>query len=156
MSHVTDLRLRINDLDALEAACDVLGLELHRDQTTYAWWGRFVGDSRAYGEHQPVDMGTCEHAISIKGDLPKNGATGPWEIGVVKAKDGNGFGLYYDTFGGAGRRLTKAVGVNAYRLRQEYAVAVASAKATKVLAPKGFRLTRENVGGKVRLQLRRG
>lgn len=101
-------------------------------------------------------MGTCAHAIKIKGDAPQNGAGGPWEIGVVPAKDGDGFNLYFDTYGGAGQRLLGKVGQNADKLRQEYAVAVATAKAKKTLGPKGFRVTRENLAnGHVKLLVRK-
>lgn len=156
MSHVTDVKLNITDLDALEEACDRLGLELQRDKKTYCWWGSYVGDSHAYGEHRPSEMGKCEHAIRVKGDRPQNGAGGPWEIGVVKAKSGEGFNLYYDQFGGAGKRLTDRVGPQANRLRQEYACAVTSRKAKATLAKKGYRMTREDLpNGRIRLRLRK-
>lgn len=158
MSHVTDIKLKIHDLDALDEACEKLGLVLQRDKTTYAWWGTFVGDSRAYGEHQPKDMGHCAHAIKVAGTTPRNGSGGPWEIGVVPAKDGDGYQLYYDTYGGAGRALSDTVGLGANKLRQEYAIAVASRKAKATLAKRGWTLSRleaETVGGTVRLRLRK-
>lgn len=156
MSHVTEVKLRVRDLDALDEACEALGLELRRDRRTFAWWGTFVGDSRSYGEMLPKDMGKCEHAIRIKGDQPKDGPQGPWEIAVLPAKDGDGFKLFYDNFGAAGRRLTDAVGPDVCKLRQEYATAVSSAKAKRTLGPKGFRITRENLAtGQVRLRVRR-
>lgn len=156
MSHVTDVKLKVHDLDALSEACDQLGLELMQGQKTYAWWGSFQNDSNAYGEHRPAEMGKCEHAIRIKGDKPKNGSGGPWEIAVVAAKDGSGFGLYYDTFGHAGARLSERVGQNANKLRQEYSVAVATRKAKATLARKGWRVMREELPGqRVRLKLRK-
>lgn len=156
MSHVTDVKLKVHDLDALREACDELGLELMEGQTHYAWWGTFQNDSAAYGEHLPKDMGHSAHAIRIKGDKPRNGSGGPWEIGVVAAKDGDGFGLYYDTFGHAGARLSEKVGPNANRLRQEYSVAVATRKAKAELAKKGWRVSRETLPNKaVRLKLRK-
>lgn len=156
MSHVTDVKLKIHDLDALRDACEHLGLELRENQKTYAWWGTYVGDSHAYGEHRPADMGKCQHAIRIKGDSPRNGSQGPWEIGVVAAADGDGFGLYYDAYGSAGARLSQKVGPSANRLRQEYSTAVATRKATATLAKKGWRVTREDVPGQiVRLKLRK-
>lgn len=153
MSHVTDIKLRIRDLDALAEACEVLGMELIRGKKTYAWWGTYVGDSRSYGSHQPSEMGRCSHAIKIKGDAPKNGSGGPWEIGVVETDGEEGFGLYYDTYGSAGRRLSEFVGPGANRLRQEYAAAVATKKAKATLARKGFVLKRETLdGGRIRLR----
>ena len=156
MSHVTDVKLRIHDLDALAEACERLGLELRRDQKTYAWWGRFQNDSSAYGEHRPAEMGTCEHAIRVKGTAPRNGHSGPWEIGVVAAKDGDGYGLYYDTFGGAGQALTNKVGPSANALRKEYAACVATRKVTEKLSRHGWRAVREDLPtGGIRIKVRK-
>lgn len=156
MSHVTDLRLKIHDLDALEEAAEKCGLELRRDQKTFAWWGTFVGDSRDYGEMRPDSMGKCEHALRVKGDNPRNGSAGPWEIGIAKSKDGDGYGLFYDTYGTAGSRLTAAVEQNANKLRREYAYAVAAKKAKATLGKKGWTLSREEmIGGTIRLKLRK-
>lgn len=153
---MTDVKLRIDDLDALEEAAEKCGLELRRDQKHYAWWGRYVGDSHAYGEHRPAEMGTCAHALRLKGTTPRDGASGPWEIGVVPAKDGKGFGLYFDTYGDAGAQLTRAVEQNANKLRREYAAAVATKRAKKTLARKGFVVSREDLpGNRIRLKLRR-
>lgn len=156
MSHVTKVNLKINDLDALDEACTQLGLELQRGKKTHAWWGTFVGDSRAYGDHNPADFGKCEHAIKIKGDKPVNGHYGPWEIGVVKAKDGEGYDLLYDTYGGAGQRLTQVVGQDVTTLRKEYAFAQASRKARATLARKGWSTAREELpNGALKLKLRK-
>lgn len=153
MSHVTDIKLRIHSLDALDEACQALGLELHREQKTFTWWGRFAGDSTPPPGRDPKDYGTCEHAIRIAGDQPQNGSGGPWEIGVVEALDGNGFDLLYDQYGSAGRRLTEQVGVQANRLRQEYAAAVAIRKAQQKLGPNGFVVSRERLAsGRIRLR----
>ncbi len=156
MSHVTDIKLRIADLDALDEACTHLGLQLQRERTTYCWWGSYVGDSRAYGEHRPEDMGKCAHAIKIAGTTPRNGSGGPWEIGVVPAKDGDGYKLFFDSYGGAGAALTAKVGQEANKLRQEYAVAVATRRAKATLAKRGWTVARENLAtGAVRLKLRK-
>jgi hypothetical protein len=156
MSHVTDVRLKIRDLDALREACEHLGLELREGQTTYAWWGTFVGDSRDYGQHDPKKFGHSEHAIRIKGDNPKMGSSGPWEIGVVKAADGDGYDLLYDAYGSAGQRLTNAVGPNVNHLRKEYATANAMAQARKRLGPKGWTTERIDLPtGKVKLKVRK-
>lgn len=156
MSHVTDVRLKIRDLDALEDACNRLGLELRRGQTTHCWWGTFVGDSRSYGAHDPKSFGKCEHAIRIKGDTPRNGSAGPWEIGVYAAPDGDGFDLLYDTYGSAGQRLTKAVGGNVNHLRREYAFSTAERQAKKRLGPKGWTTARVDLpSGQVKLSVRK-
>src|SRR5439155_1428606 len=103
----------------------------------------------------PKDFGKCEYALRVKGTRPQMGPGGPWEIGVVKAKDGDGYELLYDAYGGAGQALTNAVGVGARKLRQEYAAAVATKKAKATLAKKGFTVTREAVAGRIRLRLRK-
>lgn len=156
MSHVTDVKMKVRDLDALEAACEALGLELQRDKKTYAWWGNFVGDSAAYGEHRPEDMGKCDHAIRVKGTEPKNGSSGPWEIAVVAAKDGDGFNLFYDQFGSAGQRLTERVGPDSNRLRVEYSAATTERRAIEKLSRHGWRAVREaQPNGGMRVTLRK-
>lgn len=156
MSHVTDVKMKVRSLDMLEEACEHLGLELRRGQKTYAWWGSYLGDSRDYGEHQPKDMGKCEHAIRIKGDQPKNGSGGPWEIGVIKAADGDGYKLFYDKFGAAGQRLTEKVGQEVNHLRREYSAATSTVRARAKLVKKGWKITREDLpGNRVRLRVRK-
>lgn len=156
MSHVTDVKLIVQDLDALEAACEHLGLELERDKRSFAWWGSFQYDSNAYGDMTPERMGKCDHAIKVKGTNPRDGHSGPWEIGVVKAKDGEGFSLYYDTYGGAGQALSSRVGPQADRLRVEYAAQVAEKKAVAKLSRHGWRVSREDLPtGAVRLRVRK-
>lgn len=155
MSHVTDVRMRVKDLDALDEACDALGLELRRGQTRYAWWGTFVGDSSAYGQHDPATFGKCEHAIGRKGMRARTGPDGEYEIGVVPALDGDGYDLLYDAYG-PGRRLTEIVGEGVNTLRREYACAAVTRKAKQKLAPKGWQVARENLpNGRIRVKLRK-
>ena len=156
MSHVTDVKLKIRDLESLKEAAEKCGLELREGQKTYAWWGTYLGDSHQFGSHDPTQFGKCEHALRVPGEHPCNGSTGPWEIGVVPALDGDGYELLYDTYGGAGRRLTERVGKNADKLRREYAAASASRKARAALSKKGFTITREDLAnGGIRLRLKR-
>lgn len=101
-------------------------------------------------------MGKCEHAIGIPGRTAKTGSghDAEYEIGVMRSRDGKSFRLAYDSYG-AGRRLEEKAGRDLQKLRQEYAVAVATKKAKK-LKQKGFTLKRENMpNGKVRLLLRK-
>lgn len=156
MSHVTDVKMRVRDIGALREAAEACGLELREGQTTYAWWGQFVGDSNAYGQHDPKDFGKCEHALRVKGTNPRNGSSGPWEIGVVKAKDGDGFDLLYDRYGNAGRALEQHVGDSAKRLKREYSAAMATRRAKATVVRRGFTLQREDLlGGRIRLRLRK-
>lgn len=157
MSHVTDVKLKVHDLDALAEACEHLGLELVRGQKNFAWWGHFVGDSKPPAWADPKNYGQCEHAIKIKGDSPCNGSAGPWEIGVVRDPAGDGYRLLFDYYGRAGQRLVSKVGNReGDKLKQEYAVAVARRKVAKTLARDGWKAVREELpDGKIRLKVRK-
>ncbi len=154
MSHVTDVKLKIKDLEALEEAAAACGLDLRLGQTTHAWYGKFMNDSeegrRVVKERGQQALGKCEHALRLK-----NHQQGDYEIGVVKSLDGDGYDLLLDEWG-PGRKLVNAVGPSANKLRQEYAVAQATRKAKATLGKKGFTVAREDLlNGSVRLKLRR-
>lgn len=141
MSHVVQSQTRYRDLDALAMAVERLGGEFQRNKTTYAWWGQRAGGG-SYG-HRPVeDDGKCLHSIKVKGTDPKNGMAGPWEIGVLAARDGNGFELEYDYYGSAGQQLLGVFGDGRghelNKLAEEYAAEVA----LQELAAAGFMTTR--------------
>jgi hypothetical protein len=142
MSHITDIKLRVKDLDALEEVGEALGLTLQRGQKTHKWFGRFVGDTRPPAGLAVEDYGKCEHALGLK-----NHQAGDYEIGVVKALDGGeGYDLVTDTWNQT--RLLNAVGgAQMNRLRQEYAASVALKRAKATLARKGFVASRVNGGG---------
>jgi len=149
LSHVTDVKLRITNLDALAEAADKCGLVLMRDQKTYTWYGHFVGDSASYGNIPIEDFGKSAHALRLK-----DHKRGDYEIGLHTAKDGEGFQVVFDSWG-PGQKLAAAVGLKANTLRREYAAAVASRKATETLARKGWRVVREDLpGNQIRLRLR--
>ena len=97
MSHVSVAQAVIKDLDILEEACKECGLELVRNQRTYKWYGRNVGDYReadaAALQGYDVD-GSCLHAIRIPGNAKA------YEIGVVADKAGQGFRLLWDFYMG--------------------------------------------------------
>jgi len=148
MSHMTDVKLKVKDLDALEEAALALGMELRRGQKTHKWYGQFMGDTRSAPGHDPKTFGKCEHAIAVKGE------PSAYEVGVVKALDGDGFELLFDSWG-PGQRVEAKAGRNLARLRQEYAVAVTAKRVKQTLARQGFKMTREAAeGGRVRLRLR--
>jgi hypothetical protein len=150
--------MRVRDLDALQEAAEACGLELRRDQKTYAWWGRYEGDSHAFGDHDPKEFGTCAHAIGRPGTTPQNGHGTEWEIGVVQAKDGDGYDLLLDTFGSSGRRLEALAGPNLSKLRREYSTALSKKRAEAKLSRHGWRKAQrfDLPGNHIRLILKKG
>ena len=131
MSHVATVEVHIKDLEALKAACKVLGLEFVEGQQTFKWYGRHVGDYPLPEGFTQSDMGQCEHAIR----LPNNNRA--YEVGVVKRRDGKpGYTLMYDFWAG-GYGLEEAIGKQAGRLRQQYSAQVATKQARK----QGYRVT---------------
>lgn len=111
MSHVAQIELEIQDLGLLKQACNELGLTFVDNQTTYRWYGQHVGDYPIPAGFTAEDMGRCDHAIRVPG------AT--YEIGVVKRDDKHI--LLWDFWRSGG--LEQALGRNAGRLKQAYAVA---------------------------------
>lgn len=148
MSHVTSLKCRVYDIETLEASLPE-DMEL-RHKKTHAWWGRFEGDSIPPAGYDPKDYGKCEYAIGFKGVTPRNGPAGPWEIGVYKAPDGDGYELLADTFGAAGQRICAPVP----GIRQRYAAATVEKKALAKLSRHGWRATRETLpDGRLRVKV---
>lgn len=141
MSHIATIELVVKDLVALRAACETLGLELCENRTRYHWYGRAVG--------RPADAtdGVCEHAIRVK----DNGRA--YEIGLVSKADGTGYELKWDSYMG-GFGLVEKVGENAGRLRQEYAIEIA----TRVAKRQGFRIISKTIrsDGSVALVTQKG
>lgn len=148
MSHVTTKELFIDDLEALDQACQNIGtIELVRNQTTYKWYGQWVkdyhADDAAYKNGiDPKDYGKCEHAIRVKG----NGNA--YEVGVVRDNKGK-LRLVWDLWAG-GRGLEAAIGKDASVLRSEYNVQVGM----KEMRKKGFRVERKVNKATGRLQMR--
>jgi hypothetical protein len=134
MSHVATIDLEIKDLDALREAAAAIGLEFVAGQTSYRWYGQSVGDYPLPDGFTASDLGKCEHALRIPLDQQHpdpNFGMMPYEIGVVKRRDGRpGFTLLWD-FWNRGCGLEDRVGANCNRLKQEYALAVAKRQARK-------------------------
>ena len=144
MSHMAILKSRSRDLDALARAAAKCGGELVRDQKTHAWWGISVGDYNA--ENSALrngvsrdQLGTCDHAIRLKGLPGENGQNGPWEVGVVDRPEG--FALIYDNYYTAGKQLESACGVEMKTLLNHFAAEVAMAE----LSMDGFNVTGSHV-----------
>ena len=133
MSHVTTLTIQIKDLEALEQACQKIGLQFKRNQKHYKWYGRFMGDYREAGT-DPKEMGHCDHAISVPGN------PGAYEIGV--AAQGDHYALRYDFWSG-GMGLEKLAGNRCSTLIEAYTQTVALNEATKFAAAEGYTVTSE-------------
>jgi hypothetical protein len=138
MSHVSEGACKILDLTDLETGAGNLGFELVRGKTTYTWFGKFLNDwndpqrAAAMRGHNPETFGQCEHVLRRKDALP-----GDYEIGVVKARDGVGYELVYDSWGN-GRKLEEKGGVGLTKIADEYNLA----RATRSLAKQGHRVRR--------------
>ncbi len=119
MSHVSAIELEIKDLDALKAVCDRLGFTFVEGQTSYKWWGHWVGDYPLPQGFTKEDLGKCSHAIRVPG------AT--YEIGVVN-KNGKTT-LLWDFYHTGG--LETKIGKGGGKLKQAYAVEAAKRAAKK-------------------------
>lgn len=105
MSHVVKVDLVIRDLEALEEACDALGVRLERDETTF----------QSYFDRAP-----CDHRIVLP-----DAEDGSHEIGLIAREDGaEGWELHLDPWtdaGGGFGPLEERVGKECIRLRRAYA-----------------------------------
>ena len=101
MSHIATVTVQVKDLKALASACERLGLEFIEGQTTFKWFGQWVGDyngdDAAFKELgiDPKTYGTCLHAIRVKG-----AADHVYEIGVIKHPNRDGYALLWDFWNG--------------------------------------------------------
>ena len=121
MSHVVSLKTKINSLEALERAAKSCGLEMHKGQSTYRWWGHSVGDYPMPEGFTKDQLGKCNHALSVPGNSQA------YEIGVVDMNDGT-FRLLYDFYAGGKGLVERIGGNNADKLMDEYAIARAQLK----------------------------
>jgi len=118
MSHVVASGVIITDIDCLKAAvAKVMGLHWKENQKTWKWYGKWVNDYSAADAAYKLgietkDYGKCEHAIKVDGSS--------YEIGVMKRKDGKGYSLVFDFFGGNGHRIQDVVGTGCEKLMVEY------------------------------------
>ncbi len=120
MSHVTQIELKVKDLEALKAACKRLGLEFVENQTTYRWYGRFVGDYPLPEGLKQEDLGKCTHAIKVPG--------ASYEIGVVNRHNGS-HELLWDFWHQGG--LERVLGKGGGKLKQAYALEAAKTAARR-------------------------
>lgn len=146
MSHVATVDVQITNLDDLAAACQRLGLEFARGQQSYRWYGEHVRDYPLPEGFTEAELGLCEHAIKIPGNLRA------YEIGVVKRRDGKpGWMLMWDFFNG-GYGLEQVVGKDCGLLRQSYATVAA----TRAARGQGYRVHEHQLAdGQIKLVLSR-
>lgn len=111
MSHIATIDLEVKDLVALQSACNRLGVEFRQNQKQFRTFG---------GRSNP-----CDAAICLK-DNPQ-----AYEIGLLKRTDGRSGYLLNTDFWAGGKGLVAAVGQNACRLRQVYAIEASKAKARR-------------------------
>lgn len=133
MSHVADVDIKIKDLEAAALAAKAVGGELKLGQKTHKWYGQFMNDwnsqDAAAKRRDPKTFGKCDHAITFPGI--------DYEIGLCKETDGS-FTAVYDNWG-SGKKIADACGgLKLPKLKDEYAAAVS----TRMLARRGFRVTR--------------
>lgn len=130
MSHIAQVEIEVTNLDDLQQACQRLGLELVRGQQTYRWFGQSVGDSPLPDGFAVEDLGRCDHAIRVSAAKASElseiyGGQLPYEIGVVRRRDGKpGYVLFWD-FWCQGLGLESVVGAGCGRLRQAYGICAA-------------------------------
>jgi len=141
MSHVSNVELTVNDLDALrDAVARTDGLTWCEGQQSYKWYGKWMDDF--HGSSAAVDngfdastFGKSEHAIKADG--------AEYEIGVVKNPNGDGYRLLYDNYS-SGRKIAERYGTGLETIKNSYAERVA----VKQLQRKGYRVsTRVNAQG---------
>ena len=135
MSHLTQVELKVKDLDALEEAARECGMELDREADSFLWY---------------QGKGKC-HAVL----RDASGKEGAYEIGLVRQPDGS-YITRFDTYGPGAWIRTKA-GEKLEILEQEYSVAVAVNRANMTLARHGWRVQRQQIPNSttVRLELQR-
>ena len=137
MSHISKIELKIKDLEALKMACSRLNLEFRKNQKTYKWYGRFVGDTVLPEGVREEELGACDHAIHVPG--------ADYEIGVLQR--GKEYILLWDSWFKGG--LEKKLGNGAGKLKQAYAPEKIRLEARK----RGLKIRQTATPKKVRLIL---
>jgi len=100
MSHLTCSMIQIHDLDILrKSVAGFGGLKWNEGATKFTSYGS-TGQTES-------EFGTCEHSITV------DGASGGYQIGVIKRKDGQGWSLAFDPLDGG---VLEAVGRDSAKL----------------------------------------
>ena len=134
MSHVSNVELEVNDLDALrDAIAQTDGLTWCEGHQNYKWYGKWMNDfhgsvAAVDNGFDPSTFGQSEHVIRAEGI--------EYEIGVVKNPDGQGYRLLYDNYA-SGKQIAERYGSGLETIKNSYAERVA----VKQLQRKGYRVT---------------
>lgn len=112
MSHVEDIALKCMNLETLGQVATRLGLEL-RQQSTYRWYGEYMGDYKLPEGMTRDQLGKCDYALTIPGDKKA------YEVGIVSQPDGS-YRLLWDFWNG-GYGLQDKIGEDGFKLIQGYA-----------------------------------
>ncbi len=153
MSHLETVSTVIQDLAALKAACARLGVEFRENQTTYAWWGRSVGDYPVPAGLDKNKLGQCAHAIKVPGV--------DYEVGVVAHKSTPGaYVLAYDFFGsgvGLQKKFCKPIAGGGHTTNMEHLINAYSVEVLKrQAARRGLRCTEQvTASGTIKLTVKR-
>lgn len=176
MSHVATIEIEIQDLADLRAACLDLGLVFAEGQQEYNWYGTHVGDFALPEGFTEADLGRCDHAIRMNdhaivesvatrreaflarcaannleadGEMVAHASQRPYEIGVVRRRDGKpGWVLLWD-FWQQGYGLQGAIGENANRLK----ASIATAASIRTMKGQGYGVQKKTLAnGTVQLQ----
>lgn len=110
MSHITKIQMSEKlDLPTIRQMCKDMGFTFMEGQTTYKWYGRYVGDTPLPEGTKVEDLGKCDHAIKVPGCSYEVGVSkvdNHWEIKADFWYEG---GLD-KALGPAGGKLTAAYG----------------------------------------------
>ena len=137
MSHISKIELVIQSMDDLKEACQKLGFEFVKNQKTFKWYGRWVGDTPLPKGIKTEDIGKCDHAVRVPGC--------DYEVGVIRRSDH--YMLLWDYYYAGG--LVEKIGPDAGKLKQAYTVSRVRREARR----KGYRIREKKIDQGVRLVL---
>jgi len=137
MSHISKIELVIHSLEDLKDACRQLEFEFMKNQKTFKWYGRWVGDTPLPEGIKIEDLGKCDHAIRVPGC--------EYEVGIVMR--GDHYILLWDYYSVGG--LEVKIGPNAGKIKQAYTVA----RVRKEARRKGYRVLEKKIDQSIRLVL---
>ena len=138
MSHIAVCDCFVTDLDALDAVCATMGLELVRGAKNFKWYGSWQNDfsgrdAAVSAGYDPATFGQCEHKVRVKG-----AGRDTYEIGLVTRADrGEGWELLHDNWNG-GYGLIDVVGPGLVNLKN----GLLDHLTMQMLASDGYFLTR--------------